>query len=116
MDRQAPSDDTVLVKSREMTGPNFVLLAERGEVKTTENKIHWPRCYLPPCLPLVGFILSLLSHRVGKRVSPLRTGCRVVTPAAILCRMCAVFGLELEHKWPEVSCFPAAGAAWAILL
>jgi hypothetical protein len=40
MDRQARSGYTVLVKRRE---PNTALVAWRRGVKTTENKIHWPR-------------------------------------------------------------------------
>jgi hypothetical protein len=45
MDRQARTGDTVLVMSREITGTSHPLpwwLGE-GEVKTTENKIYWPR-------------------------------------------------------------------------
>ncbi len=43
--RQVRTGDTVLVKSREMTGRTQKLpwwLGGEG-VKTTENKIHWPR-------------------------------------------------------------------------
>ncbi len=45
MDRQARTGDTVLVESKEMTGRNQKLpwWLWRGGVKTTENKIHWPR-------------------------------------------------------------------------
>jgi hypothetical protein len=44
MDKQAGNGDTVLVKSREMTKePDTAVVAGAGEVKTTENKIHWPR-------------------------------------------------------------------------
>ncbi len=46
MDRQARTGDTALVKSREMTGRSQTLpwwLGGEG-IKTTENKIHWPRC------------------------------------------------------------------------
>jgi hypothetical protein len=48
MDRQARTDDTVLVKTREMTGRSKTLpwWLGGGGVKTTENKIHWPRCLL----------------------------------------------------------------------
>jgi hypothetical protein len=43
--RQARTGDTVLVKSREMTGRSQKLPLGLGGagVKTTENKIHWPR-------------------------------------------------------------------------
>ncbi len=44
--RQARTGDTVLVKSREMTGSTQTLpwwLWGEGE-KTTENKLRWPRC------------------------------------------------------------------------
>ena len=42
MDRQACTGDTVLL--REMAGkPNTAEVADVGEVKTTENIIHWPR-------------------------------------------------------------------------
>jgi hypothetical protein len=47
MDRQACTGDTVLVKSREVTGSTQTLpwwLGVEG-VKTTENKKHWPRCF-----------------------------------------------------------------------
>ncbi len=46
MDRQARTHDTVLVKSREMTGRSQTLPCWLGGegVKTTEIKIHWPRC------------------------------------------------------------------------
>jgi hypothetical protein len=47
---QARTGDTVLVKSREMTGRTQTLpwwLREEG-VKTTEkNILHWPHCPLP---------------------------------------------------------------------
>jgi hypothetical protein len=47
MDRQARTGDTVLVKSREMTGggksQTLPWWLGGGGVKTTENKIHWPR-------------------------------------------------------------------------
>jgi hypothetical protein len=45
MDRQARTHDSVLVKSTEMTGRSQTLpwWLGRGGVKTTENKIHWPR-------------------------------------------------------------------------
>jgi len=45
MDRQARTGDSVLVKSREMTGRSQSLPGwlGKGEVKTTENKTHWPR-------------------------------------------------------------------------
>jgi hypothetical protein len=41
MDRQARTGDTVLVKSREMTGrePSTAMWMNGGGVKTTENKI-----------------------------------------------------------------------------
>jgi hypothetical protein len=44
MDRQARTGDTVLVKSREMTGRTQTLpwWLGGGGVKTTDNKIHWP--------------------------------------------------------------------------
>jgi hypothetical protein len=47
MDRQARTGDTVLVKSREMTGRSQILLWWQGGggAKTTENKILWP-CWL----------------------------------------------------------------------
>jgi hypothetical protein len=43
---QARTGDTVLVKSREMTGRTQILTWCLGEggVKTTEYKIHWPHC------------------------------------------------------------------------
>ncbi len=43
MDRQARTGDTVLVKSREMTGRSQTLKwwLGGGRVKTTEKKIHW---------------------------------------------------------------------------
>ncbi len=47
MDMQPRTGDTVLVKSREMTGRTETLPWRRGGgegVKTTENKIHRPRC------------------------------------------------------------------------
>jgi hypothetical protein len=46
MDRQASNGDTVLVKSREMTGRAQTLpwWLEGERVKTTENKMHWSRC------------------------------------------------------------------------
>ncbi len=45
MDRQACTRDTVLVKSREMTGRSQTLpwWLGGGRVKTTETKIHWTR-------------------------------------------------------------------------
>jgi hypothetical protein len=49
MIRQTRTGDTVLVKSREMTGRTQALqcwLGGKRGVKTTENKIHWPRCYI----------------------------------------------------------------------
>jgi hypothetical protein len=51
MDRQARTRDTVLVKSREMTGRSHTLpwWLEAAGVKTTENKIPWPR-WLPSSL------------------------------------------------------------------
>ncbi len=47
MDRQASNGDTVLVKSREMTGRAQTLpwWLEGERVKTTENKMHWSRCW-----------------------------------------------------------------------
>jgi hypothetical protein len=42
MHRQARPGDTVLVKRRELTGRSQTL-QEVGGVKTTENKIPWPR-------------------------------------------------------------------------
>ncbi len=45
MDRQSRTGDTVLVKSREMTGRTHTLQwwLEGDRAKTTENKIHCPR-------------------------------------------------------------------------
>ncbi len=46
MDKQARTGDTVLIKSREMTGRRQILswvAGGRRGVKTTENNIHWPR-------------------------------------------------------------------------
>ncbi len=44
-DRQSCTGDTMIAKSREMTGRSQTLLCwlGGGGVKTTENKIHWPR-------------------------------------------------------------------------
>ncbi len=44
MDRRVCTGDTVLVKSREMTGRSQILRRwlGGGGVKTTENKINWP--------------------------------------------------------------------------
>ncbi len=46
LDRQDRIRNTVLVKKREMTGRSQTMAQwlGRGEIKTTENKIHWPRC------------------------------------------------------------------------
>jgi hypothetical protein len=43
--RQDRSSDTALVNSRELAGrsPTLPWWLEGGGVKTTENKIHWPR-------------------------------------------------------------------------
>jgi hypothetical protein len=45
MGRQARTRDTVIVKSREMTGRSQTLPLWLGgdRVKTTETKTHWPR-------------------------------------------------------------------------
>jgi hypothetical protein len=58
MDRQARTHDTMFVTSREMTGRSQTLplrLEGRG-VKTTENKIHWPRRFRAVYLKGIGFV------------------------------------------------------------
>ncbi len=58
MIRQARAGDAVLVNPnpREMTGRTQTLPWWLGEewVKTTENRIHWPRCSGKFCFSLVG--------------------------------------------------------------
>jgi hypothetical protein len=63
MDRQAHTGDTILVKSREMTGraqalPRW-LGGENEKVKTTEIKTHWP-------------VDIKSKHRVQNNEAPLR--------------------------------------------
>ncbi len=63
MDRQARNGDTVLIKSREMTGRTQRIDCRGGlgggGVKTTENKIRWTRCtkYSRPLHMLLELIL-----------------------------------------------------------
>jgi hypothetical protein len=47
MDKQARIGDTVLVSNNEMTGRSQTLPLEREGLKTTENKIYWPRWSIP---------------------------------------------------------------------
>jgi hypothetical protein len=55
MVRRASTGDTVLVKNREMTDRTQTLPWGPGEkgLKTTENKIHWPRCVAIQSLQLL---------------------------------------------------------------
>jgi hypothetical protein len=67
MDRQARTHDTMLVKSREMTGSIQTLPWRRGGrgVKTTDYQIHWPMA------PLVKHIKGVFgSYAVIALVTP----------------------------------------------
>jgi hypothetical protein len=61
MDRLAHTRDTLLVTSREMTGRSQTLPCwMRGDIKTTENKIHWPRWIETGALFLISLFLMVI--------------------------------------------------------
>ena len=85
----ARTGDTALVKSKEMTGRTQTLpwWLEREGVKTTENKIHWPRC-LPTCI-VPPFSLFHLSGRKldvnGADPGPIWGLCLAYIPSRPVC-------------------------------
>ncbi len=78
MIRQARTGDTVLVKRWQVRAKHYIVVAGGGGVKTTENKIHWPRfCELQAWhqTQLRGEVLDYLADLVNSgKIDPVGTG------------------------------------------
>jgi hypothetical protein len=95
MIRQARTGDTVLVKSREMTVPWWI---EGEGVKTTGNKIHWPR---RRNLSLSGYHWHLLCNDDLWLCSPPACSPACMFYKGLLMSSCWLTPLSIGHHAPS---------------